>query len=378
LRISPHLTAHKHGLLARHLIFLTEAFQVFGPCPLPTSRRLTNLEDAGQAKSTITSTTPGTAHIRAWIDDGNNSYDEGEFTDDPSTKTWTSPGPTHLQVRNLSRALWERTYRWNITNSVEPESLELGPGESDDLTYTIRVFRSPARDSYTVQFTIYAQNDGENTALISGVKGVIEYKLPGSDNWQEQNRANVPHEGSIASGETEKWDHSLSLIPVPGAIYRNVAYVTLANYQEGEYTYTCTKPFDLPPSPTSGKNEWATVTLADIQNTLHGFSASYDCPDVEMRTSEPQTYTLHTTVTHETAGPGSHNLHNTASLVEEDTGKSKRARASITIIAPEPEPDELTLEQEDRLDRGVSGGPAGGGESRQRAHRRAEGRGVAI
>jgi hypothetical protein len=42
----------------------------------------------GQAGVTIVSATAGTAHIRAWLDDGDDTYESGELTDDLSTKVW--------------------------------------------------------------------------------------------------------------------------------------------------------------------------------------------------------------------------------------------------------------------------------------------------
>ena len=43
----------------------------------------------GLATVTVSSNITGTANIRAWIDDnGNNTYDTGELTDDTSTKIW--------------------------------------------------------------------------------------------------------------------------------------------------------------------------------------------------------------------------------------------------------------------------------------------------
>ena len=47
----------------------------------------------GKATVTITSSTPGTATIRAWLDDGDDTYASGEITDSPSTKTWEEETP---------------------------------------------------------------------------------------------------------------------------------------------------------------------------------------------------------------------------------------------------------------------------------------------
>jgi len=46
----------------------------------------------GLATVTIVSATAGTAHIRAWLDDGDDTYESGELTDDPSTKIWQEAG----------------------------------------------------------------------------------------------------------------------------------------------------------------------------------------------------------------------------------------------------------------------------------------------
>ncbi len=300
---------------------------------------LTN--QSGQATVTVVSTTPGTAHIRAWLDDGDDTYSEGELTDEPSIKTWTGEGPTSLEVTKTVQPLWQRTYDWSISKSVAPDALELAPGESGDLTYTIEVVRAVAGDAYSVQGTIYAQNDVENPAHILQVEDAIEYKLPGPGDWVELTRVTVAGESWIPAGGLGEWTYSFPFTPVEGATYRNVAYVTLANHPKGEHTFLYRQSFDLPTNPTSEEDACATVT--DVQSIPSGFSATDDYPTGGWQSCSSASFSIHKTVTNNTAEPGTYELDNTATAVEEDTGESHSDTATVTITVPEGGWDKSSL-----------------------------------
>ncbi|MCK4471698.1 MAG: Ig-like domain-containing protein, partial [Anaerolineae bacterium] len=234
---------------------------------------------SGQATVTVVSTTAGTAHIRAWVDDdGNDTYAEGELSDDPSTKTWEGEGPTSLVVEKTAEALWARVYDWSISKSVEPDALELAQGESGVVNYTIEVERQVAGDTYTVQGTIYAENDIENTAHLVDVVDCIEYRDPGNLGPEPGGFTTLTCEplqtgGTIAPGATETWGYSIEFTPVSGAnAYRNRAEVTISNHPDGEHTFLYRKDFDLPAEPTSEEDACATVT--DEQVIPTGFSAT--------------------------------------------------------------------------------------------------------
>jgi hypothetical protein len=98
----------------------------------------------GQATVTIISTTVGTASIRAWIDDdGDDTYDDGELTDEPSTKIWQEAehpdfGDAPDSYGTLSATIGARhtitpLHQLGLTVDGEPDGQPSGNADGDDL-----------------------------------------------------------------------------------------------------------------------------------------------------------------------------------------------------------------------------------------------------
>jgi hypothetical protein len=110
----------------------------------------------GQATVTVISTTVGTASIRAWIDDdGGDDYDDGELTDDPSTKTWQEAehpdfGDAPDSYGTLSASIGARhiitpLHHLGLTVDGEPDGQPSPNANGDDLN------GSPDEDGVALQ-----------------------------------------------------------------------------------------------------------------------------------------------------------------------------------------------------------------------------------
>ena len=291
-------------------------------------------DESGRTTVTVVSTTAGTAHIRAWVDDGDDVYTEGELSDEPSTKSWVG-----IEVWKTVEVLRVRTYDWTISKSVEPDSLELARGESVSLTYAIEAERVVAGDTYTVQGIISATNKLKRAVQLVEVVDCIEYHDSDNPGPEPGGFITLTCEtlqtgGAITPGATLSWDYGINFTPVPGAsAYRNRAEVTISNDPDGVHTFTYREPFDLPIQPTSEENVCATVT--DEQAIPDGFSVTDDYPDGGWPICNSDTFTIEKTLTNEIAIPGAYDLVNTATVTE-DSGDETRADTSITITVPPP------------------------------------------
>ena len=298
--------------------------------------RMTN--DAGQATVTLVSTEPGTAHVRAWIDgDGDDTFAEWEVSDDPSVKDWVLAPPELEVSKTADPALW-RSYRWDVLKEAEPTSLELGVGESGEVVYTIQVERAVGEETYSVSGLVSAENTGGIAAELVNVVDCVEYLPAGGDEYATLQCTTLQEGGSIDPGTTTTWEYTVSFVPAEGAeAYRNRVDVTISNHPEGEYTYTAYAPFDLPAEPT--ETEDACVTVTDEQEIPAGFVAEDDYPEGGWRTCESATFTVHKTVTNESAEPGDYELVNVAAVTGEDTGEGPTDTVTVTLTVPEAPPE---------------------------------------
>ena len=308
---------------------------------------LTN--EAGQATVTVVSTTPGVAHIRAWVDEnGDDLYVEGELTDEPSVKSWVLAPPS-LEVGKTAEPALTTSYAWSVEKVTEPSSLELELGESGQVTYAIEVQRTVGDETYTVSGVISAQNAGGTAAELVSVVDCVEYLMEGSDEYTTLQCETVQEGGTVEPSATETWDYTLEFEPVEGAVaYRNRADVTISNHPEGEYTYTAYADFDLPERPTDEVDACATVT--DEQEIPDGFTATDDYPEGGWTTCESATFTVRKTVTNESAEPGTYELTNVAAVAGEDSGEGPSDSAVVTLIVPAAPPSlEVTKTVTDTL-----------------------------
>ena len=247
---------------------------------------------------------------------------------------------TGLQVTVTAQVIWEAAYDWSITQSIEPDWLELTQGQSAELTYIIDAIRSEAGETHIVQGTIYAQNDDENDAHVLLVEDAIEYKLHGSGGWVELQRVTVISEEWIPAGERGEWAYSLPFVPVMGAVsYRNVAYVTLVNHRLRERTLCERTGFALPDTLTSVKDACAMAT--DLPTIPEGFLLVGDSIPGDGRICNSTSFNIRKTVTNDSAVPGScaepnYYLENTATIIEEDTGRSSEDSTAIAITVRQP------------------------------------------
>ncbi len=298
----------------------------------------------GQAAVTITSLVTGTAHLRAWLDEnGDDTYNEGELTDEPSIKVWQGEGPTGLTLAKTATISWDVVYSWSLNKTVTPTNVSLPMGELTPLAYAIEVIRSAVQETVIVQGQISAQNNGISPAHIVSVVDAIEYRLPDQNIWVEWMRSQVDGASWIPVGGVGVWDYAINLTVIPGATYRNVAYVTLANGSGGQETLVYRVDLNLPATPTSQVDECASVI--DTPSVPTGFAlVNSDYPAGGWQPCDSRTWTIRTTLVNVNAPDGSYTLINTASATALDSGSQVVGSAQVNIIVPLPQCQRLRQE----------------------------------
>jgi hypothetical protein len=296
-------------------------------------------DESGQAGVTVTLIVTGTAEIRAWIDsngDGDYDEDEGELTDDPSTKTWTGEGPTSLVVSKTVEAQWARAYTWDVSKSVQPGSLALFQGQSHVLTYTIEARRDVVSDSYAVQGIVSVMNEGVNPAHLVKARDCVGYADPPPGSLITSTCQALPVGDIIPPGETAVWDYySPVFTPViTHSAYYNRVEVTISNHYDGEHVFVYTKTFELPDQPTSERD--ACVTVTDEQTIPDGFSVLGDFDKDGQLVCDSNTFTITKTLTNVSAERGDYALLNTATITQADSGITVSDSATVTLTALEP------------------------------------------
>jgi len=142
---------------------------------------------------------------------------------------------TGIEITATKTAVPElkRTYKWTIEKSVYPEKWDLLKGDTGTSTYKIKVTKSVDSDTVTVTGQICVENldadlSTENLTIIDSLK----YKTDLMTDWEVVPGAIVTKtpNAQIPAGATVCYDYSFTFIPVEGAEYKNVAKVTITNY----------------------------------------------------------------------------------------------------------------------------------------------------
>lgn len=130
----------------------------------------------GEATVTVSSTVTGTAHIRAWVDDGDEVYTEGEVSDEPSIihfKNEIPDAPTAEADLEISMS-----YRTNFLNAITyfVVARNLGP---DDAHKAVISDTFPAR---LTGITWSCAGDGGASCLSNGSGNTLYETLPSFPN----------------------------------------------------------------------------------------------------------------------------------------------------------------------------------------------------
>ncbi|MDH7497945.1 MAG: hypothetical protein QHH05_05815, partial [Syntrophomonadaceae bacterium] len=255
---------------------------------------------------------------------------------------------TSLQVDITAAVVAEgvQDYDWNLTKSVKPESLLLGPGASGEVTYTI-VAERLAQDpeiTYTVSGTITVEMTGDYPTTGFQVTPYLARHVGGND-YEE-----VPgtRSANLADGEMSPDDSPLAFeytldIP-PGAIDPDEDYKVFAGVSITNHPNDCPKPHlfpakadvDFPDEPPIVTETDATATLEDAVDLSNADGLAYATgQEWPVTLTDSQTITYTATITNEGAECGQNGLEvtNTATLTPSDSA-ALTASATVSVTTP--------------------------------------------
>jgi hypothetical protein len=137
---------------------------------------------------------------------------------------------TTLSADKTAAGHLKRVWNWKIDKSVTPDTWDLFRGDSGTSEYTITVTKIDFTDTVYVNGSICVTNGGDFDTENLTIVDQVQYKdgpgpfqdLPGAT------QTIFPSE--LAAGESGCYDYSIAFTPVEGALYRNVAHVTITNH----------------------------------------------------------------------------------------------------------------------------------------------------
>lgn len=248
---------------------------------------------------------------------------------------------SQITASKTATGFWKKYYDWTIDKSVDPTSiLDLGQGETATVNYTIEAVRTYARDLYGVYGKICVTNLGSDATVGLTIADSVQTSLGGGPYTDYYTRAvSTAKHPVLIPGERWCYSYVLRFTPVPGALYRNLARVTVSNGPAAE-AYA---DFTLPVSP---KKVDASATVTDVLFCPAGFSCA-------PATNGPWPVTGTTTIdypvhiTNDSAECGTaYVLRNTASLKEKGHTRTDSTELVITTKpCTPPPPSGCTLTQ---------------------------------
>jgi hypothetical protein len=227
-------------------------------------------------------------------DDASFTYDETfECPDDAgphlNTATITQTGQSDsatvtvtcydLDVTKTAVESFSRDFDWTIEKSVDPTSLDLFDGDSDDVTWTVEWTKSAAQDStYGVTGTITVDNNHPSLgAVINSVSDVITTSITATVNCGVG--VTFPH--TIAAGGSLVCTYSSDL--PDGTTRTNTATATQQNHDyasdltataAGTTDYSDTESVDFTGVTPTVTDDTATLSDARPGNTIDGDNVS--------------------------------------------------------------------------------------------------------
>jgi hypothetical protein len=208
----------------------------------------------------------------------------------PTTATGGQAGTTLIASKTAS-GYWERTFEWTIDKSATPDTWNLFHGDSGTSQYTVSVTKDGSSDKYFVEGEICVNNVGNVPTQDLAIVDEVQYKV-GSGQFQTLATVVVDLDdyAALGAGESHCYPYRVYFTPIDGALYRNVAQITITNHSGWlPGSNNCPGPdlcpfgpdpkanFSLPSSPTlihdsitvndSNGNSWQFNTSESVKYT---------------------------------------------------------------------------------------------------------------
>lgn len=244
---------------------------------------------------------------------------------------------TTLSAEKTAVGKWQReiVYDWSIVKTADPLSLEIQLGESDEIEYCLNVIRikTSEDDTFSVFGSIFVTNGGEKTTENLKIVDQVEYKV-GAGPFQPLPGALLTIlPDQLLPGQSSYFNYEIAFTPIPGAIYRNSAKVTITNHSghlDIEFGPEPKASFFLPSSPMVFSVDQSAV-VHDLPICPSGFTclASNHSP---WTFYESGSLCFTKTVTNVSAQCNQYfNLINTAVLIQADTLKERSSFVAVSI-----------------------------------------------
>lgn len=237
-------------------------------------------------------------------------------------------------------------YDWSLNKNTDVTSIEVSRGESAMVSYTLNAIKSLTSTSTVcgVSGTITVTNGGSFATDNLLINDIVQTKV-GSGQFQNytSNPVNLSSNPVLDPLETGVYNYNFTFTPVSGALYRNVADVTITNHSgwlPGGNNCSGTSPcafgpnpkadFSLPAEPTIVDYDGVS-SIADVLTCPVGFTCQLS--DIGPWSLEgSQTISYAATITNVSATCDSYySLNNTATLTEGDSAQTRTASASVGI-----------------------------------------------
>jgi uncharacterized repeat protein (TIGR01451 family) len=184
-----------------------------------------------------------------------------------------------LVVIKDTSTYFTRTYEWDISKVVDPDSVYLTvEGSTVDVDYTVDVYQTGfSDDDYGVSGTIWVYNPAPITAVINSVSDIVSSGIDASTNFV----VDFPY--YLAAGDALIGTYSTDLPDDSNRL--NTATATLQNYDrsltDGEWDVSGIWTFDVMSSVFPGGNPYSKdmwITLQESNGDLTGFGGNSPYP----------------------------------------------------------------------------------------------------
>ncbi len=232
------------------------------------------------------------------------------------------------------------SYDWDIEKTVSPETITIERGQSETVTYTIKVTRGEPTVEQNAQVTISGgvciKNGGGVATEGLKLRPQVEYNTGGGFNDLSGAFQSIVPADPIPAGSKICYPFSITFTPVEGATYRVSANITITNHSGhlGD---------DFGPNPKTGDVTMTGASTIDIEDeaanvfdylTLPaGFSTDSDVDDLKWTFTESGQVTYTRTITNDSASCGQDvYVNNTATIIECDTEDTDSDSARVAIF----------------------------------------------